>query len=193
MKKRIRTMRFISGVVVTVLLPAGVVAQSLADVARKEEARRKAVKGEVKVYTNDNLVRSREGEAPPASATPTPAGPASSASGTAPANPNAAASKPATSDETKGEDYWKKRIKAAQESVARNKVLQAALEARVNALNTDFVNMDNPYQRNVIQENLKTAMTELERVKRDIVNGTKAIADIEEEARKANVPPGWLR
>jgi hypothetical protein len=30
-------------------------------------------------------------------------------------------------------------------------------------------------------------------VKQDIVNGTKAITDIQEEARKANVPPGWLR
>jgi hypothetical protein len=63
----------------------------------------------------------------------------------------------------------------------------------VNALNTDFVNMDDPAQRSVIQENLKTATAELARVKQDIVNGTKAITDIQEEARKANVPPGWLR
>jgi hypothetical protein len=33
----------------------------------------------------------------------------------------------------------------------------------------------------------------MERVKQDIVDATRAIADIEEEARKAGVPPGWLR
>jgi hypothetical protein len=30
-------------------------------------------------------------------------------------------------------------------------------------------------------------------VKREIGEHTKAIAEIEEEARKAGVPPGWLR
>ena len=31
------------------------------------------------------------------------------------------------------------------------------------------------------------------RVKAEIVNAKKQIEDIEEEARKAGVPPGWLR
>jgi hypothetical protein len=175
---------------VVALLPVSATPQSLADVARKEEARRKSVKGEAKVYTNDDLVRTRDGSAPPVPASPaTTAG----APGASTAAPPAAAEKARAGDDGKDQQYWRKRMTAAQDSVARNKVLLAALEARVNALNTDFVNMDDPYQRNVIQENLKTAMAELARVKQDIVNSTKAIADIEEEARKANVPPGWLR
>ena len=84
-------------------------------------------------------------------------------------------------------------MSTAQEQLNRNKVLQEALEGRVNGLNAEFVNMDNPFQRNAIKENLRTAMAELERIKRDIASGTKEIADIQEEARKANVPPGWLR
>jgi len=35
--------------------------------------------------------------------------------------------------------------------------------------------------------------SELNRVKSDVERGKKQIADIEEEARKAGVPPGWLR
>jgi hypothetical protein len=30
-------------------------------------------------------------------------------------------------------------------------------------------------------------------VSEEIANGAKTIADIEEEARRAGVPPGWLR
>lgn len=188
-----RILALISALAMTALLPVAAMAQSLADVARKEEARRKAVKGQAKVYTNEDLVRAREGTAPPdTAAATTPPGTPAPAAGSTPGGPNAA-DKPASPDDSKGEQYWKKRMATAQEQLNRNKVLQVALEGRVNGLNAEMVNMDNPFQRNVIQENLKTAMAELERVKRDIVSGTKAITDIQEEARKANVPPGWLR
>jgi hypothetical protein len=33
----------------------------------------------------------------------------------------------------------------------------------------------------------------MERVKKEITEHTKALADLQEEARKAGVPPGWLR
>ena len=66
-------------------------------------------------------------------------------------------------------------------------------QVQLIALNTDFVNTDDPIQRNVVRDNLNTAMAELDRVKGDIATGTTAISDIQEEARKANVPPGWLR
>jgi hypothetical protein len=148
------------------------------------------VRGAAKVYTNDDLVHVRDESAPPAPA----AAPAPAAKS---AEPAATTTKPAVptdpKPEAKDEKYWRTRLAAAQQSVSRNKVLLSALEARVNGLNTDFVNTDDPFQRNVIQENLKTAMAEMERVKQDIANGTKALTAIEDEARKANVPPGWLR
>jgi hypothetical protein len=37
------------------------------------------------------------------------------------------------------------------------------------------------------------ALTELDRVKKEIQLQTKALADLQEEARKSGVPPGWLR
>jgi hypothetical protein len=37
------------------------------------------------------------------------------------------------------------------------------------------------------------ALSELQRVTREIDQAKKDIGDIEEEARRANVPPGWLR
>ena len=63
-------------------------AQSLGDVAKKEEQRRKTVKSSGKVYTNDQL-----------KADPTPSVPATSATGTTPA-PAASTPAPAPSDDS---------------------------------------------------------------------------------------------
>jgi hypothetical protein len=68
-----------------------------------------------------------------------------------------------------------------------------AFQSRVNALTTDFVNRDDPYQRAQIAVDRQKALAELERVKTEIVRLKQQIADIEEEARQAGVPPGWLR
>ena len=49
-----------------------------------------------------------------------------------------------------------------------------------------------PQQAQVNEDRQKT-LQELERVKADVEVSKKQVADIEEEARKAGVPPGWLR
>ena len=67
------------------------------------------------------------------------------------------------------------------------------MQTRVNALTTDFVNRDDPAQRGIIERDRQRALTELDRLKKQIVDDQKAITDIEEEARRAGVPPGWLR
>jgi hypothetical protein len=68
-----------------------------------------------------------------------------------------------------------------------------ALQSRINGLTTDFVNRDDPYQRAKIGEDRQKALDELARVKGEIEAGKKLIDNIEEEARRAGVPPGWLR
>ena len=77
--------------------------------------------------------------------------------------------------------------------VAPSEVFLEALQSRVNALSTDFVNRDDPFQRAKIAEDRQKALSEMERVKGEIDQLKKQIDDIEEEARKAGVPPGWLR
>jgi hypothetical protein len=77
--------------------------------------------------------------------------------------------------------------------VRRNEAFAEALQSRINALTTDFVNRDNPVQKRQIGEDRVKALAELERVRSDVEKSKKQIADIEEEARKAGVPPGWLR
>ena len=42
-------------------------------------------------------------------------------------------------------------------------------------------------------ELLFAAIAEQDRVKADVARQTRALGDIEDEARRANVPAGWLR
>jgi hypothetical protein len=168
-------------------------AQTLGDVAKKEEARRKDVKTPAKVYTNDNL-KADAGSTPPPPATQA-AGAAStqvppSASGVAPKD----GEKPAVVDDSKKDEAsWRSRIDQARTALDRAKTFAEALQSRINALTTDFSARSDPAQRAVIGADRQKALAELDRVQKEIQADTKAIADIQEEARKAAVPPGWVR
>ena len=159
---------------------------TLGDVARKEAARRKAQDRADKVYTNKDLPESaqRPAAAPASTTIPLP----DSAPAQAEQKPDAR-----PDGETKDEAWWKTRMVQAREELRRNEMFAEALQSRINALSRDFVNRDNPVQRARISEERGEALNELARVKQEIERGKKQIEDIEEEARKAGVPPGWLR
>lgn len=169
-------------------------AQSLADLARQEAARRKDVKAPVKVFTNDNLrvVPPSVPPAPPAGASgqPAPSGEAAPAEAT-PEKPQEQAQQ--APDPNKDPEYWRKRITEARQARDRNAFLMEAVQSRVNALTTDFYARDDPYQREQIGLARQKALAELDRMTTQQAELEKAIADIEEEARRANVPAGWLR
>ena len=164
--------------------------QSLADVARAEQARRASVKTTAKVYTNESL--GAAGEAPAtAPATSAPATPKAGEAAAAPAPKPA--DKPGTAEPVKDEKYWRERVTSARNALQRSQTFAAALESQINALYTEFVNMSDPAQRTIVEQKRLAAIAEQDRVKADIVNQTKAVAAIEDEARRANVPSGWIR
>jgi hypothetical protein len=168
--------------------PSLVSSQGLAAVAKKEEERRKAVKAAGKVYTNDNLTRDITQPSMPASTNATPPEPSTQVpsvnlpAGQAPPDPNA-----------KDEAHWRGRMTDARSALERSRIFGDALQSRINALTTDIVNRADPAQRAQLELERQRALAELDRVKKEIADQTKAISDIEEEARKAGVPPGWLR
>ena len=163
------------------------VTRPLADVAKTEEARRKDVRKPAKVITNNDLK-------PDISRGIASVAPATDSAATTPANGTpgapAAAAKP---DPAKDQAYWAGRIKDARDKQQRNQMFADSLQTRINSLTTDFVNRDDPAQRAKIEADRKAALAELERVKKDIDAQNKAIAAIEEEARRAGAPAGWLR
>lgn len=169
-------------------------AQTLAEVAKQEEERRKNAKSSGKVYTNDNL--KPVADPPPgaaASAQPTPGAADAAATADAHKDDNTPATAATPAAEVKDRAYWSKRMNAAREQLERDRVLTEALQSRVNALTADFTGRDDPAQRARVATERDKAVAELERMKASVLLGRKAIADLEEEARRAGVAPGWLR
>ncbi len=171
-------------------------AQSLADVARKEEARRKAIKTPSKVYTDADLKRapatsqSQNAAPAPASAAPGQAGASAAAQPTTGGEPKAGEKQP---EPEKDEAWWRSRITEARAKLERSKLLADAMQTRINSLTNDWAARDDPAQRALLAQERARAIGELQRLKDEIDAATKEIADIEEEARVAGVPPGWLR
>ncbi len=184
-----------------VVLGSGIArAQSLGEVAKKEEERRKTVKAAGKVYTNDDLRRYPTAlpTAPEGGAT----GVVDPAAPGAPADPVAAAKAagipapekvPEKAGEKRDEAWWKNRIMSAREQLRRNEGFAEAMQTRVNSLTNDFYARDDPAQRAQIWAQRTAALEEIDRLTREIADQKKAIADIQEEARREGVPPGWLR
>ena len=171
-------------------------AQSLGEAAKQEEARRKTIKQPAKVYTNGSL-RTVPGEVIP---TPPPPKPADAQPGAEPAaqppgaaETPAAAEPPAQQDPRGTPEYWRQRMRAAIQARDSNQVTMDALQSQINALLTDFTNRDDPAERAVIAINRQKALDELARRQKEKIALEKAIEDIQEEARRARIPPGWLR
>jgi hypothetical protein len=175
--------------------------QTLGDLAKKEEERRKTVGPASKVISNKDLP-----PVPPSAAVPPPAPDAAPDAGKP-----AEAGKPAGAADAEGDKgkkeagatnkaepvkdqaYWSGRLKALQAQLDRDQTYSQALQSRINALTTDFVNRDDPAQRTIISRDREKAVAELTRLKEAIQADKKALADFDEEARRASVPPGWLR
>ncbi len=148
-------------------------AQSLADVARREKARR-AAQEKGRTYTDTDL--------PPVDAAPPPVAPPSTPSpapGTTPASPrdevasttNAAASEqPAKAREKRDEPYWRARAKALHDRIAKANADVAATRSRLDALDAAPPSPANAQERAVtaatikrLQDNAQSLLDELGR------------------------------
>jgi hypothetical protein len=179
-------------IVAALLFAVPASAQSLGELAKREQARKKATPVAKKTYTNDDLKQLPAPSGTPAKPAEEAGKPADAKTGDAkPAPEKVDATKPA--EPAKDEAYWRGRITAAREDVRRNEAFKEALQSRINGLTADFTARDDPYQRAKIADDRQKALAELARVSEDIEKSKKLIGDIEEEARRAGVPPGWLR
>lgn len=165
--------------------PVAAQAPALGDLSRKEAERRKAAPAPKKAYTNADLPES-------ARVAPVPAPAPAASTPVADATPQAAEeAKP--QGEERDEAWWRARVAQLREELRRNEVFLEALQSRINALSADFLNRDDPYQRAKVGEDRAKAAAEMVRVTEEVAKGRQAIADLEEDARKSGVPPGWLR
>ncbi len=148
-------------------------AQSLAEVAEKEKKRRTEVEGSSKVISERDL-RTRRSSLLPSSA-PAEGGVAEDAGREDDKNEPEA-------DETKTREYWQNRVAASRKKMAD---LESKLQSPENdwggGMRTDVnpVGQRNLSGRDEIESQLAAARSEL--------------AQIQDEARRAGVPAGWVR
>ena len=170
-------------------------AQSLVDLARQEQARRAAIApaDRARIYTNDDLRDSGGltiGVLPSAAVTEPHAG--SGRAGPAVGAGQDDGAEPQAGD-VPGEDEWRARMTTAQEARARAELTASALQNRADGLWAQFTAMDDPARRGVVERQRTEALAELERTQAETERLQQEIRDIHEEARRAGVPPGWLR
>lgn len=183
------------------LLLAGSVAaasaQSLADVARQEQERRKAIKEPSRVYTDADVQKA----APltTAAARPgkeVPVGEEQAAAGhdtdkaAAPAKP--ADGKPAA-PAADTEAAWRAKAQQAQEGLASSRRLLDALEQQAMRAAIDTANATRGGNPAPADPNGQGRNREMERLRRDIERYQNTLNSLPDEARRAGVPPGWVR
>ena len=193
-----KTMTIHAAAAVAILVAGGAVsAQSpLADAARREAARRQAVRdAAVPVYTNADINRLPERASPVRPRLPAGDTTVTTAGvGGDTLDAQAPGAAPVAEVGPRGDEKtWRTRITTARSNLSRAQIFVEALQSRVNALTVDFTNRDDPAQRQQLFEQRQQALAELSRVQSEIAAFTQEIADIEEEARRLGVPPGWLR
>jgi len=207
-----------AGILSCVVTASPVLSAQLGDIARKEAERRKTVQSGGKTYTNDNIKPDPSPSVAPSSDAPA-AGSSSSSASDKSANKSAAdksasdkagdksaddksagdkTDKPAQvsadpAERKKEEAQWRERIQNERDLLDRSKSFAEALQSRINALNTDFVNRDDPQQRAKIAADRDKALSDLDRTKKEIDEHTKTITKIQEDARRAGAPAGWVR
>jgi hypothetical protein len=177
-------MKLVIGSVVAGVLVAGVAtsgAQSLADVARTEEARRQKIAAPAKVYTDADVQKY---------APPTPGAQAAATTVTAlDANGKPVGQQAAAEGLPADEAGWRARMQNARDGLDRNRLLLGALEqqSRSAARKAGTTEGDEP------ADDGSTRAAEMKRLKAEMDAFRATLANAEEDARKAGVPPGWVR
>ena len=193
-------MKLLTSHVLTVLVlvssaAADATAQSLVEVARQERLRREVLARRIgpdaappRVYTDADLVYSgrltmrvddheRDAGAEPGAAA------------TEPATPDAPAEVAADGDE----ERWRNRMAEARQALEEAERRAAELQTRVNRLWADFTARDDPAQRAALEQDRVAALDELEQTEAEADELARAITGLRDEARRAGIPPGWLR
>lgn len=177
--------RVVGAVLLFLACPSLLLAQGLGEAARKEQERRKKNKQagvQAKVITEDDL---RSGSPEPARKSeeenPTPAA-------AEPAAPEVEVSS-GEPDRAALEQRWRGRAAAARAEVARAEAVVKEL-SQLSLVEGEYYVDD---QGNRVIRNLAHLRELVAKADTDLARAKQALANLEDEARRAGALPGWLR
>ena len=173
---------------------------SFAEAAQREALRRQLMPKSTRQLSNLNLPASAiitESSLAAAAAAAAPATTADDGSTPAPAQAKTADAQAQAASGGTGdghdEQWWRNRIASARQDLDAHQRLAAALQSQINALTTDAVNRDDPAQQQKLFQDRQKAMSDLAGMQKQIDADNKAIAAVQDDARRAGVPAGWVR
>jgi hypothetical protein len=106
---------------------------------------------------------------------------------------------PAIAPGQQDEAYWKNRMRGLvtkrdgdQTFLAAAVTRERALDLRLHRNIDDALYIRDRFERTAVDGQWQDAVAEVSRLKAAVTNDTRAVADLEIEAHRASVPPGWL-
>lgn len=193
-----------------------VLAQSLGEVAARDEERRARERRPAPAYTDTDL-RASPSPSPRPSPSPSPSplswvgappkgwrapSPSPSPSprpGTAPraATPPPTPEPPDRSAQERAalEAQWRAVAQQRRDALAQAQARVSELEARITALRNDLspVGLGDPNREQTRQAEIARAQGELEAARAALAAAQKSVDDLEDDARRAGALPGWVR
>jgi FlaA1/EpsC-like NDP-sugar epimerase len=155
-------------------------AQTVAEIARKERERQKSVQSKAVVIGAGNRT-STTGTMAPAT-TPTP--------------PQAGGVKPVTPTDANGKDekYWRAQFQQARDNLKRAEARAEVLDLRIKDLNTQLLRQSDIYNReNRLGVEIAMTQKDLDAARKEAEQAKQKLVDLENDLRKAGGPPGWAR
>ena len=195
-------------------LAGPVLAQSLAEVAARDQERRsRQGSRSAPAYTDADL-RASPAPSPSSSPSPSPisrqpasprpkgwkapsASPSPASSGPRAASPAPTPEPPDRSAEERAalEVLWRAVARERREALARAEAQVAELEARITDLRNDLrpTGLGDPNRQQTREAEIGQAQRQLETARVALAAARKAVDDLEDDARRAGALPGWVR
>src|SRR5579862_2411085 len=162
---------------------------TLGEVARREAIRRDLIAAPAHVYTNQDLPAESTAAPPPAPAAVTP--PATPPDeelpqkpATTPAEAAASAQAPPSAAVRHDEAWWRDRITRARDAVVNDELLAEAVQSRINALTSDWINRDDPVQKAQLFEQRQKALEQLDAQNKKIEADKQAVQAVLDDAKQ---------
>jgi predicted nucleic acid-binding Zn-ribbon protein len=180
-------------------------AQSLGEIAKREEEKKEKKKkagkppSTAKVYTEEDLKKARESDAGNLTILPdtgaTESSSSSGSSGEQPAGRLGGENSVESTARPRDERGWRALASQRRQAVKVAESRVQMLEGQIAALRNDMspTNVMDPNRLQTQGRELEEAQTNLDAARQELDQARQALANLEDDARRAGAMPGWVR
>lgn len=185
---RMSKFEFVSALTLLLIFALSSPAQTIADVARREQARQRQIQHQNKgTYTNVSAAVTTAPAAKPATTAPAEAAPELKEQ--APATPAGP-----VDNQGRDEKYWRDVFEKGRTELRRAEETVLIQEAKLKDLNTQLLRQSDIYNlENVLGPQITAAQKDLDTAKRQVEQARNKVSNLDEELRAAGGLPGWAR